>query len=121
MIVILSILLLLAIILKFFTPEKPNYLFGYQLGSAKKSVKHWKVANSYASNYMIVFYGLILGLALLFDNQKYDGDMLLLILLVVGFVVMYISIEKKLKKIVKPLPVIAVWPNVSSPPSTSNS
>lgn len=99
MILILSILLTFAILLKFFTPKKANYLFGYQLGNAKKSIEHWKIANSYASNFMIVFYGLILGLALIFDYQKYDGEILLLGLLVVGFNIMYLSIEKRLKKI----------------------
>ncbi len=99
MILILSTLLIFTIILKFFTPKKPNYLFGYQLGSAKKSIEHWKIANRYASNYMIVIYGLIMGLALIFDYQKYDGEILLLVLLVVGFIIMYFNIEKRLKKI----------------------
>jgi uncharacterized membrane protein len=99
MIPILSTLLILTIILKFFTPKKPNYLFGYQLGSAKKSIEHWKIANRCASNYMILIYGLIMGLALIFDYQKYDGEILLLVLLVVGFIIMYFSIEKRLKKI----------------------
>jgi uncharacterized membrane protein len=99
MIPILSILMIFAVILKFFTPKKPNYFIGYQLGSAKKSVEHWKIANRYASNYMIIIYGLILGLALIFDYQKYDGEILLLVLLVVGFTIMYFSIERRLKKI----------------------
>jgi uncharacterized membrane protein len=99
MILTLSTLLIFTIILKFFTPKKPNYLFGYQLGSAKKSIEHWKIANRYASNYMIIMYGLILGLALIIDNQKYDGEILLLLLLVVGFTIIYFSIERRLKKI----------------------
>ena len=99
MIVVLSILLISAIILKFFPPKKSNYLFGYQFGSAKKSIEHWKIANRYASNYMIVVYGLILGLALIFANQKYDGEPLLLGLLFVGIIIMYFSIKKRLKKI----------------------
>ena len=99
MIIVLSILVIQAIILKFFPPKKPNYLFGYQLGSAKKSIEHWKIANRCASNYMIAVYAPILGLALIFAYQKYDGEPLLLGLLVVGMIVMYFGIEKRLKKI----------------------
>ena len=99
MIPVLSILLIFSIISKFFTPKKPNYLFGYQLGSAKKSIEHWKVANRYASNYMIVVHGLILGLAIIFDYQKHDGDIFLLGLFVVGIVIVCFSVEKRLKKI----------------------
>ena len=91
--------MIFAIILKFFTPKKPNYLIGYQLGSAKKSVEHWKIANRYESDYMIIIYGLILGLALIFDYQKYNGEILLLVLLFVGFTIMYFIIERRLKKI----------------------
>ena len=91
--------MIFAIILKFFTPKKPNYLIGYQLGSAKKSVEHWKIANRYASDYMIIIYGLILGLALIFDYQKYNGEILLLVLLFIGFTIMYFIIERRLKKI----------------------
>jgi uncharacterized membrane protein len=96
---ILLISLVFAIILKFFTPKKPNYFFGYQLGSAKKSIGHWKVANKYASNFMIAIYTPILALSLLFDYLEYDGEILILILFGIEFVVMYFYVEKRLKKI----------------------
>ena len=99
MIQIVLILLIFAIILRFFTPKKPNYLFGYQLGSAKKSVEHWKIANRYASNYMIIVYSFILGLALIFNYLNYDGEILILTLFAIGIVTMYFFIENKLKKI----------------------
>ena len=69
------------------------------MGSAKKSIEHWKIANRYASDYMIVVFGLILGLALIFAYHKYDEEPLLFGLLVVGIIIMYFSIEKRLKKI----------------------
>lgn len=99
MTLILSVLLVFAIVLKFFTPKQPNYLFGYQLGSAKKSTEHWKVANKYASNYMIVLYSTTLILNLIFDYQNYDGYFLILTILLIGFIVMYFDIEKRLKRI----------------------
>jgi uncharacterized membrane protein len=99
MIQIILILLVFAIILRIFTPKKPNYFFGYQLGSAKKSVEHWKIANRYASNYMIVVYSLILSVSLIFNYLKYDGEILLLTLFGIGIVTMYFYIENKLKKI----------------------
>ena len=96
---IILILLVFAIILRIFTPKKPNYFFGYQLGSAKKSVEHWKIANRYASNYMIIVYSLILSVSLIFNYLKYDGEILLLTLFGIGIVTMYFYIENKLKKI----------------------
>jgi uncharacterized membrane protein len=96
---IILILLVFAIILRIFTPKKPNYFFGYQLGSAKKSVEHWKIANRYASNYMIIVYSLILSISLIFNYLKYDGEILLLTLFGIEFVTMYFYIENKLKKI----------------------
>jgi len=99
MIPIILILLVFAIILRIFTPKKPNYFFGYQLGSAKKSIEHWKMANRYASNYMIIVYSLILAVSLIFNYMKYDGEILLLTLFGIGIVTMYFLIENKLKKI----------------------
>jgi uncharacterized membrane protein len=99
MTLIFTVLLLLAVVLRFFTPKKPNYLFGYQLGSAKKSIKHWRLANKYASNYMIILYSLALILSLIFDYKKYDGYLIVLSILVIGFLVMYFDIESRLKKI----------------------
>ncbi|MEC4005958.1 SdpI family protein [Flavobacterium sp. SUN052] len=99
MIPIILILLVFAIILRIFTPKKPNYFFGYQLGSAKKSDEHWKIANRYASNYMIVVYSLILGVSLIFNYIKYDGEILLLTLFGIGIVTMYFYVENKLKRI----------------------
>ena len=74
-------------------------MYGYQLGNAKKSVEHWKIANSYASNSMIVIYTLTLGLSFILDYQNYDGGILILILVVVGLITTYLIIEKRLKKI----------------------
>lgn len=95
----LLFLLLFAICLKVFPPKKENYFYGYQLGNARNSVQHWKIANSYASNYMIVIYGFSLGLSLLFDYLKFDGGLTILVPLFVGYIVMYIQIEKRLKRI----------------------
>ena len=96
---ILLFLLLFSIVLKLFPPKKPNYMFGYQLGNAKKSLAHWKMANSFAANGMILIYSLTSGLSFLFDYQKYDGDTLLLALITVGIIVLYIIVERRLKRI----------------------
>ena len=72
MILILSILLVFSIGLNLFPPKKPNYLFGYQLGSSKKSLEHWKVANKYASSYLILLYSLTIILSIIEYKQKLD-------------------------------------------------
>lgn len=91
--------LLHAIVMKIFPPKKANYLYGYQLGNAKKSLEHWKIANSCASSSMIVIYTLALGLSLILDYQNYDGRILILVLVVVGLITTYLVIEKRLKRI----------------------
>ena len=95
----LIFLLAFSIVLKLFPPKKPNYLYGYQLGSAKKSIEHWKVANKYAANYMIKLYGIILTLSVLFDSQNYEGGIWILCILFFGVILIYMLIEKKLEKL----------------------
>lgn len=99
MILILSIFLVFSIISKLFPPKKPNYLFGYQLGNAKKSLEHWKIANKYASQYMIILYSFLLILSIIFNYTQYDGGILILFFSIIGFLFIFISIEKKLKNI----------------------
>lgn len=90
-------LLVLTFILKFFTPKQPNYYFGYQLGSSKKSTEHWIMANKYASNYMIVLFSVLVMASFLFDYFSYENELLLLFFLILGYVTIYIRIEKILK------------------------
>jgi uncharacterized membrane protein len=99
MTLILSILLVFAICLKLFPPKKPNYLYGYQLGSSKKSLEHWKVANKYASSYLIVHYTFTIILSLIDNNLKFDAGIPILIIFILGLVLIYFLIEKKLEKI----------------------
>jgi len=96
---ILIFLLLYSIVLKVLPPKKPNYWYGYQLGSAKKSVAHWKLANSFAANGMIILYSVDLGLSLIFEWQQYDGRPLLLGLMITGLVAIYFLTERNLKRI----------------------
>jgi uncharacterized membrane protein len=72
MILMLTIFLFFAVLIKVFPSKKPNYLYGYQLGSAKKSAEHWKTANKFASNYLILLYSFLIMLSLTFDYIKYD-------------------------------------------------
>ena len=74
-------LLLLGVFMKFFTPKQPNYYFGYQLGSAKKSTEHWIMANKYASTYMIVLFTILVIVSFLFDYFSYENELLLALLL----------------------------------------
>jgi uncharacterized membrane protein len=91
-------LLLLGVFMKFFTPKQPNYYFGYQLGSAKKSTKHWVLANKYASNYMIVLFAVLVIASFLFDYFSYENEFLLLFFLILGYVTIYFRIENILKE-----------------------
>jgi uncharacterized membrane protein len=90
-------LLLLGIFTKFFTPKQPNYYFGYQLGSAKKSTEYWIMANKYASNYMIVLFAVLVLVSFLFDYFSYENEFLLLFFLILGYVIIYFRIENILK------------------------
>jgi uncharacterized membrane protein len=90
-------LLLLGVFMKFFTPKQPNYYFGYQLGSAKKSTKHWVLANKYASNYMIVLFAVLVLASFLFEYFSYENEFLLLFFLIFGYAIIYFRIEKILK------------------------
>lgn len=99
---VLVFLLIYTIILKFFPPKKPNFYYGYQLGSAKESVEHWKLANKYAANYLIFLYSSVLVLLLLFDYLDFNGGFLALPILIIGLIVIYFSIERKLKSKITP-------------------
>lgn len=90
-------LLILTFVLKFFTPKKPNYYFGYQLGSAKKSTEHWVLANKYASNYVIILCAIVSTLAFIFEYFSYENELLLVLLLFLGYAIIYFRIEKILK------------------------
>jgi uncharacterized membrane protein len=90
-------LLILGIVMKFFTPKQPNYYFGYQLGSAKKIPEHWRLANKYAPNYMIVLFAVLIIASFLFDYFSYENEFLLLFFLILGYAIIYFRIEKILK------------------------
>ena len=90
-------LLVLTIILKFFTPNKPNNYFGYQLGSAKKSTEHWRLANKHAPNYIIVLCAIVSTLAFIFEYFSYENELLLVLLMFLGYAIIYFRIEKILK------------------------
>jgi uncharacterized membrane protein len=95
----ISILFLgFAIILKFFPPKKPNFYYGYQLGSAKKSIEHWKLSNKYAANYMIIFYSILIIMIKLFDYLEYDGWIIFMSTAIIGALIIYFAIERKLKR-----------------------
>jgi len=94
---ILVIFLIFAIILKYFPPKKPNFYFGYQLGSAKESLEHWKLANKYAANYLIFLYSFLILIFLIVNNMEFDSGILILPIFIVGLIIMYFLIERKLK------------------------
>ncbi|MCZ8330747.1 MAG: SdpI family protein [Flavobacterium sp.] len=99
MTIFLSFLLVFAIGLNLFPPKKPNYLFGYQLGSSKKSLEHWKVANKYASSYLILLYSLTIILSIIQYKQKLDLGIPIITIFIIGLVLIYFLVEKKLKKV----------------------
>lgn len=90
-------LLIITFILKFFTPKQPNNYFGYQLGSAKKSEEHWRLANKHAPNYMIVLCAIVSTMAFIFEYFSYENELLLVLLLFLGYAIIYFRIEKILK------------------------
>lgn len=93
------VMLVFSILLKFFPPKKPNYYYGYQLGNAKKSIEHWKVANRIAANYIFMLASITLTLSVIVDYQAYDGGILILAVFLIGFILIYWLIEKRLKRI----------------------
>jgi hypothetical protein len=95
----LTFMLLFSLIMRIFPAKKPNFYFGYQLGNAKKSIDHWKIANRLAANYMIILYSITLLVSTIFDYNEYDGGMLLLGIFLAGAIPMYWIIEKRLKRI----------------------
>lgn len=99
MYVILTILLVFAIIQKIFPPKKPNFYYGYQLGSAKNSEAHWKLANQYAANYLLILYSFLILLSATLEYMGYDAGILVLSILFIGLIFIYFSIERKLKKL----------------------
>ena len=88
-----------AICLNLFPPKKPNYLYGYQLGSSKKSLEHWKVANKYASSCLIVLYSLTIILSLINYKQKLNFGIPIITILIIGMILIYFLVEKRLKKL----------------------
>lgn len=100
MILILTIFLFFAVLMKVFPPKKPNYLYGYQLESAKMSTEHWKIANKYASNYLICLYSFLILLSIIFECLKYDGRIVCLIIAIISLILIYFAIERKLKSII---------------------
>jgi uncharacterized membrane protein len=48
------LILLIALITKFFPPKKINHLYGYRTSRSMKSQKAWDCANAYAANVMVV-------------------------------------------------------------------
>tara|TARA_R110000850_G_scaffold18580_4_gene57134 strand:+ start:281586 stop:281888 length:303 start_codon:yes stop_codon:yes gene_type:complete len=83
-------------ILYVFPPKKPNFFYGYQLGSAKKSLEHWKLANKYAAKYLLWLYSFLVLLSLTFFFLDYY-DILILPINVLGLIFIYFLVEKKLK------------------------
>jgi uncharacterized membrane protein len=96
MIFILIFFLAYFFILYLFPPKKPNNFYGYQLGSAKKSLEHWKLANKYAAKYLLCLYSFLVLLNLTFVLLKYDVIILILPLNILALIFIYFYIEKKL-------------------------
>jgi uncharacterized membrane protein len=92
---ILLIWLFSGLAMKFATPKRPSNLFGYQLGSAKKSTAYWKLANAYASTLWI---GLSLCLLVLSLMLKGDEDIWIFAAAIAGLAAIYFLTERKLKK-----------------------
>jgi uncharacterized membrane protein len=96
MIFILFFFLTYFFILYLFPPKKPNIFYGYQLGSAKKSLEHWKLANKYAAKYLLGLYSFLVLLSLTFILLEYDDIILILPLNIIGLIFIYFYVEKKL-------------------------
>ncbi|MFM2230717.1 MAG: hypothetical protein RL607_1975 [Bacteroidota bacterium] len=95
---LLVFLFVFSLVLKIFPASKPNYFYGYQLGSAKVSKAHWKVAQAVAPNYLMVLYGLSFGLNWFLEAKEYDGVWILALLLP-GSVLIYVLMERRLSRV----------------------
>jgi hypothetical protein len=91
--------LLYALFWRIFPPKKPNNWYGYQLGSAKKSKEHWRVANRSAANGLIIIYSLSMVLFFIEDKLQLDFGYWVLPHVVIGGFLIYWMTEKRLKKI----------------------
>lgn len=95
---LLVFLFVFSLILKLFPASKPNYWYGYQLGSAKMSQAHWKVAQAVAPYYLMVLFGLSSGLNLFLEVREFDSVWTLALLLP-GSVLVYILMERRLSRV----------------------
>ena len=95
---LLLFLFVFSLVLKLFPASKPNYFYGYQLGSAKVSRAHWKIAQAVAPNYLMVLYGLSFGLNWFLETKGYDAVWTLALLLP-GTVLVYILMERRLSRV----------------------
>jgi len=91
-------MLIFSIALKVFPPKKPNFYYGYQLGSARRSLEHWKLANNYAANYLILLYSVLITMSAVFNYIEFDGGILILVTLIIGLIITYFLIERKLER-----------------------
>jgi len=96
MIFILIFFLIYFFILYLFPPKKPNFFYGYQLGSAKKSLEHWKLANKYAAKYLLWLYLFLALLSFTFVFLEYGDIILIVPINILGLIYIYYYVEKKL-------------------------
>lgn len=99
MTLVLLFFFIFAIFTNSYPPKKPNYYYGYQGWNAKKSLHHWKIANKYASRYMMVVFAILALISFGFDYFEYDADILIAVLTFAGFFTIHIGTERKLKEL----------------------
>lgn len=93
-------LFLVAVSLVFylFPPKRINLFYGYRTFRSMKNKENWITANKYSSKIMLISMVILLLISVIFDCFEYYNDNLLILLIVISFVYIIYSTEKKIKE-----------------------
>lgn len=98
MTLIFILLLLVALILKFFPPKKINSFYGYRTQRSKQNIKNWKIANNYSANLLIIISIFLIIVSIFFDTLALKHSKIIQsVLLVISIILMIILTENKIK------------------------
>ena len=94
-------LLIAGIIQYFFPPKEINSLYGYRTKRSMKNNHNWKIAQIYSAKLLIVFglsYSIIAFISLFIKIELMGFEIFLLLLLIVHCGVIFVLVEKRLRK-----------------------
>lgn len=91
------VLLAVAVLFRILQPKSMNYFYGYRTPRSRKSPLHWKVANRYSANMLLVLSVILITahFGLKYFGLAYDNALVCAML--GGFAFVFYFTEKKLK------------------------